>query len=491
MTIATPPARTRFAPSPTGSLHIGSARTALYAWLLARQTGGQFLLRIEDTDRNRFVEGATQEIIEGLRWLGLDWDEGPDVGGPHAPYVQSERLPIYAAHARQLLDAGRAYESYWSPLEMEAWRSENEDAAAVDINQRLRSMTADEMARRRDAGVAPAVLFKVDNAGETVTHDLIRGEMRTPNKTLRDPVLLKSDGYPTYHLAALVDDRLMDISHVIRAQEWLPSFPVHAQIIDAFGWQRPLYIHPSVLLNPSGKGKMSKRFVSDKPIFVRGFKDMGYLPEAVLNWVALMGWAESGGDKEVYTVPQLVEAFDLDRVKASPAAVSFEKADWLNKVHIRALAPEDLAERLLPFLQRSGLKVGVRDVMPLVPLVQERITTLDEAAELLDFFFVEPPMPPAADLVPGKLTPGEATEALAAARDVLATVEAFDAATLDPALRGLAEARGMKAGDLLSILRVALSSKRVAPPLFETLALLGRETSLARLDRALGALQTA
>ena len=491
MTRYTPPARTRFAPSPTGSLHIGGARTALYAWLLARQTGGQFLLRIEDTDRNRFVEGATQEFIDSLRWLGLDWDEGPDVGGPHGPYVQSERLPIYETHVRRLLEAGRAYESYWSPTEMEGWRSENEDAAAADINQRLRSMPPAEIAHRRDAGVVPAVLFKVDNEGETVTHDLIRGEIRTPNKTLRDPVLLKSDGYPTYHLAALVDDHLMDISHVIRAQEWLPSYPVHAQIIDAFGWERPQFVHPSVFLNPSGKGKMSKRFVSDKPIFVRGFKEMGYLPEAVLNWVALMGWAESGGDKEVYTVPQLVEAFDLERVKASPAAVSFEKADWLNKVHIRALTPEDLAERLLPFLQKSGLHVGVRDVMPLVPLVQERITTLDEAAELLDFFFVEPPMPEATDLVPGKLTPTEATEALAAARDLLATAEPFDAATLDRALRGLAEARGMKAGDLLSILRVALSSKRVAPPLFETLALLGRETSLARLDRALGVLQPA
>ena len=487
------PARTRFAPSPTGVLHVGGARTAFYSWLLARQTGGQFLLRIEDTDRARYIAHGSEEIIRGLRWLGLDWDEGPDVGGPYGPYTQSERLPVYREHVQWLLDHGHAYEAFWSAEEMEGFSKEVGAANAAAINVRIRSMSDTEKARRRAAGVTPVVLFAVPNEGETVVYDEIRGEIRVPNKQLRDPVILKSDGFPTYHLAAMVDDHLMEITHVLRAEEWLPSLPVHSLIIRAFGWDLPKFVHPSVFLDPSGKGKMSKRrgSTTEQPTFVRDFQEAGYLPEAVLNWSALMGWAESGGERQVYTVPELIAAFSLDRVRPSPAGVNYDKLNWINGMHIRALSPLDLAARLAPFLARDGLVVTVRDLVPLVPLIQERITVLDEASDLLDFFFVTPPEPPLADLVPKKLTPEQALAALQAARALVAAVEPFDAETLEAQLRALADERGLKAGDLFTILRVALSTKRVAPPLFGTMVCLTRATTLARLDRALGVLQPA
>jgi glutamyl-tRNA synthetase len=481
------PARTRFAPSPTGSLHIGGARTAFYDWLLARQTGGQFILRIEDTDRNRFVEGGVEEIMDGLRWLGLDWDEGPDKGGPYGPYLQSERLPIYHQYIQRLLDSGHAYRAYHSKEEIDAIRAAVGESDAVEFNRRLRSMPADEIARREADGVQPIVLFRMPDDGDTQVHDEIRGDIRFPNRSLRDPVLLKSDGFPTYHFAAMVDDGAMKITHVLRSEEWLPSLPLHALIIKALGWEMPHFYHPSVFLDPSGKGKMSKRrgSTTDQPTFVRDFREAGFLPEAILNWAALMGWAESGGDREVYTVPELIEAFSLDRLRPSPAAVNYDKAEWLNGVHIRALPADELARRLVPFMHRAGISVSADDLIPLVPLVQERLTLLDEAPDLLDFFFVPPPPPDPAELVPKKLTPAEARGALEATRAYLATVESFDAGTLEAGLRALAEERGIKAGDLFTILRVALSSKRVAPPLFGTIAHLGWATTAARLDRAL------
>ncbi|MFN8483118.1 MAG: glutamate--tRNA ligase [Anaerolineae bacterium] len=486
------PFRGRVAPSPTGFLHIAVARAALYNWLSARKLGGQFILRIEDTDRTRYVEGSLDNIKSGLRWLGLEWDEGPDVGGPYGPYVQSERLPIYHAYIQTLLDSGHAYETYYSKDELDAIRDAVGEADPVAFNRRVRSMPEEEKARRREAGVRPAVLFKMPEEGETVVYDEIRGEIRFPNKSLRDPVLLKSDGFPTYHFAAMVDDGLMRITDVLRGVEWLPSLPLHVQVIQALGWETPRFYHLSLFLDPSGKGKMSKRKGSNEyPIFVHQLREMGYLPEALLNWIALMGWAETSGDREIYTVPELIEAFDLRRVRAAPAAVDYDKAEWLNGVHIRMLAPDDLARRIAPFMAAAGFDVTAEQIEPMVPLIQERMANLTEAVELLDFFFVTPPAPEGAELTPKKLTPADAAGELEAAREVLAGLEPFDAASIEAALRGMAEARGIKPGDLFTILRVALSSKRVAPPLFGTIACLGRETTLARIDRALGILQPA
>ena len=490
MPLSAAPVRVRFAPSPTGSLHIGTARTALFDWLLARQTGGQFILRIEDTDRAREVPASLDELMEGLRWLGLEWDEGPDIGGPYGPYVQSQRLPIYHEHAQRLLDSGDAYEAYYSSEEIEAITKSVGQGDAAEVNRLMRAMPADEARRRREAGVKPAVLFKVPLDGETVARDEIRGEIRTPNRTLRDPVLIKSDGFPTYHLAAMVDDYLMKITHVLRGQEWLPSLPFHMLIIRAFGWEPPLFVHPSIFLDPSGKGKMSKRrgSTTDQPTFVRDFRAGGYLPEAVVNWAALMGWGEEGGDREVYTIPELVQAFKLERVRPSPTAVNYEKLDWLNGVHIRMLAPDELARRLVPFMHRAGVAVCRDDLLPLVPLIQQRLTTLDEAPDLLDFFFVPPPAPTVEELIPKKMTAADTRAALEASRALLATLEPFTAESIEAALRGLAEARGWKVGDLFSILRVALSSKRVAPPLFGTIEQLGHATTLERIDQALALL---
>lgn len=485
------PARTRFAPSPTGSLHIGTARTALYSWLLARQTGGQFILRIEDTDRNRYVEGSLEELMAGLRWLGLHWDEGPDVSGPYGPYLQSQRLAIYQRYADRLVEQGLAYAAYWSPDEIDAIRQAVGEASAMLMNDRLRSMPDDEKKRRRDAGVNSVIMFRVDNSGETVVYDEIRGEIRTPGKTLRDPVLIKSDGFPTYHLAAMVDDYEMKITHVLRAQEWLPSYPVHMQLIRALGFEAPKFIHPSVFLDPSGKGKMSKRrgSTTDQPTFVRDFRAAGYLPEAVINWAALMGWAEEGGEREFYSVADLITAFDIRRVRPSPTAVNYEKLDNFNGMHIRALDERDLARRITPFMVRAGIPVSADDLLPLIPLIHKRIETLQDAVDLLDFFFVPPAMPKPEDLVPKKLTPTETLAALQATRDLLAALEPFEDAAIETALRALAEQRSLRAGDLFTILRVALSNKQVAPPLFGTMAYLGRSTTLERLDAALAVLQ--
>ena len=487
------PVRVRFAPSPTGTLHIGGARTALYSWLIARKTGGQFILRIEDTDRDRYVEGGVEEIFRSLRWLGLHWDEGPDISGPYGPYVQSQRLPIYHEYARKLVDQGDAYAMYYSQNEIEQIRQRVGEANIAAVNEKLRAMPVEEQERRRATGQTPAILFRMPDDGETVVRDDVRGEIRVSNKMLRDPVLLKSDGFPTYHFAAMLDDALMKITHVLRAEEWLPSLPLHANRIRALGFDMPHFIHPSVFLDPSGQGKMSKRKGSsvEQPVFVRDFREAGYLPEATLNWAALMGWAEAGGEREVYTIPELIAAFSLDRVRPSPAAVNYDKLDWINGVHIRALAPADLAARLVPFMVRAGLNVTSADLIPLVPLVQERLTTLEEAADLLDFFFVSPPPPDPAELTPKKLTPQDAADALAAARALIADQEPFEAAALEVALRGLAEQRGIKAGDLFTILRVALSSKRVAPPLFGTMVCLTRAVTLERLDRAMSLMQPA
>jgi len=379
-----PPARVRFAPSPTGLTHLGSARTALYDFLIARQTVLQFILRLEDTDRKRFVPGAEEELMDSLRWLGLQWDEGPDVGGPHAPYRQSERKVIYQEYARRLVEIGQAYYCFCQLQRLEQVRQEQlRNKLPVRYDGTCRRLAPQEAERRVAAGEPHVVRFKMPEEGTITVNDRLRGEITVENRNLDDYIIVKTDGLALYHLAAMVDDHLMGITHVIRGSEWLPTFPLHVHIIRAFGWQEPEWVHLSVFLKPSGKGKMSKRETAElmkdqHSIFVKDLKDLGYLPEAVINWIALMGWSYDDRT-EVFTLPDLIEKFSLDRLNPSPAAINFTKLDHFNGLHIRNLATADLAQRVKPFLEQAGYIVEDEKLLKVIPIIQQRIATLAEA----------------------------------------------------------------------------------------------------------------
>ena len=474
--------RVRFAPSPTGYLHVGGARTALFNWLFARKHNGAFILRIEDTDRTRYEPEAVQNIMDSLRWLGLEWDEGPEVGGDYGPYYQSQRLDLYQKYAQQLVDSGHAYRCYCSPERLALTREERRSRGEPNLgyDRHCRYLTAKERAEYEAQGIVPVVRLKVPLEGQTSFHDVLHGDTTVDNASLDDLVLLKSDGYPTYHLANVVDDHLMEISHIMRADEWLPSVPKHVLLYDAFGWEIPVYAHLPVILAPTGKGKLSKRHGG---VAVHEFRREGYLPEAMVNFLALVGWAYD--DKtEFFTRQELIEKFSLEGVNKSPAAFSYDKLEWMNGAYIRQLGLDDLAERLMPFLTGAGLPADLATVQRIVPLVQERLKKLVEVVEWTDFFFTadfdyDPQL-----LIGKKMSAEESLAALRKARETLAALPDFEEETLEEALRTLVEELGLKAGPLFGIIRVAATGKKVAPPLFGTLSVLGRERVLERMDYA-------
>ncbi|MCJ7622707.1 MAG: glutamate--tRNA ligase, partial [Anaerolineaceae bacterium] len=368
------PARVRFAPSPTGVLHLGSARTALIDYLLARKTGGQFILRIEDTDQKRFVSGAEDEFIKGLHWLGIEWDEGPDVGGPYGPYRQSERKEIYQQHAKDLIEAGKAYYCFCTPERLQKMRQERiKRKENPQYDGFCRSLPPEESANRVLNGEKHVIRFKTPKDGRTTVKDCSRGEITVENHMIDDYILIKSDGLAVYHLAAMVDDHLMKITHVIRGSEWLPTFPLHALIIRAFGWDEPIWVHLSVFLKPSGKGKMSKRDIvdmkkGDRSIFIKDMKGLGYLPEAVVNWTALMGWSYDD-HQEFFTEQDLIEKFSLEKLNPSPAAINFSKLDHFNGLHIRSLAREEVVVRVAPYYEAAGLQVDKERLYKMIPII--------------------------------------------------------------------------------------------------------------------------
>jgi glutamyl-tRNA synthetase len=480
-------ARVRFAPSPTGHLHIGGARTALYNYLLARQTGGQFILRIEDTDLKRNTPEAEEELKTALRWLGLQWDEGPDAGGPHAPYHQRARKAIYLEHARRLLETGHAYRCFCAPERLAQMRDyQMKNKQPLHYDGLCRRLDPAEAAARAAAGEAHTIRFKVPEDGSTTARDYLRGDITVENKQIDDFIIVKSDGYALYHLAAMVDDHLMGITHVFRGAEWLGTFPLHVLIVRALGWEEPVWVHLSVFLKPAGKGKMSKRDVSsEQSIFVLGLRDLGYLPEAINAWVALMG-ASFGPEEDFLTLDEMAQAFALDHLNPAPARVNFEKLDHFNGLAIRRLAPEEAARRVRPFMERAGLSPDEGTLARLMPIVQPRITTLDDAVDMAGFFFRPPPAVAAEALAPKGMTPEQAREALRRAGETLEGIpaKAFTHDQLEPPLRALAEALGVKAGQLFGLLRVAVTGQPVSPPLFETMEILGRE-------RVLGSVRTA
>lgn len=488
--------RVRFAPSPTGDPHVGNIRTALFNWLYARHTGGVFILRIEDTDQARAAGGALEAIFESLEWLGLDWDEGPRVGGPYAPYVQSERLAIYQEAAERLVREGYAYHCYCTPEELAQMRREQQSRGLPPrYDRRCRNLSNGErQAREGDPDKSGRVVrFRTPPEGDPITvNDVIWGDVAFDPSVLDDFVLLKSDGYPTYHLANVLDDHAMRISHVLRAEEWLPSTPRHLLLYQALGYEPPQFGHLPMILGPD-RAKLSKRHGATALLDYR--KD-GFLPEAMRNFLALLGW--SLDDKtEIIPLDELVRHFSLERVGKSPAIFNHEKLTWMNGVYLRQLPADELANRLAKALEsrieHHQTPVHVPPdpdyLRAVVPLVQERLKTLnpEEAWNLCSFFLVETPeyqVP----LVPRGLG-GEATRAaLQATIAALQPMPVFDVGAIEHVLRALAERLQLRTRELFGAIRIAVTGRTAAPPLFDTLAVLGKERVLSRLGHAVATL---
>ncbi len=482
------PARTRVAPSPTGHMHLGTARTALYDYLLAKKTGGQFILRIEDTDIKRTVPGSEQEIMDGLRWLGLQYDEGPDIGGPRGPYRQTERREIYQSHIKTLIASGHAYPCFCTAERLEQVRQEQmKNKQNPHYDGTCRRLDSDDAARRMANGEQFIVRFKMPTEGVTTAHDHLRGEIVTENKQLNDYVLLKTDGLPTYHLAAMVDDHEMGITHVIRGSEWLPTFPLHVNVVRAFGWEEPIWIHLSVFLKPSGKGKMSKRDTATAmkegySIFVKDMNELGFTPEGVLNWCGLMGWGVAEDD--VLTMQDMIERFTIDSLTPSPAAINFQKLDHFNGTHIRLLQTEELVRRLKPYFLADGLEVDNDTLVRIIPLIRERLVTLDDCLAFGAFFFKDSVEPKREDLIAKDLDAPRSAAIARKAYALLAAQPDLSHARAEPPMRAYVEESGLSPNQVFGIVRVAVTGQKVSPPLFESMEIIGREKVLERLEKA-------
>lgn len=470
--------RTRIAPSPTGDPHVGTAYVALFNYAWARKHGGQFILRIEDTDRERSSRASEEMIFQSLRWLGLSWDEGPDVGGPHAPYRQSERLAIYREHVEELLERGAAYPCFCTKERLDALREQQRRAKApvMGYDRHCRRLPKGEaQARRRSE--PHVVRLAMPTEGVTRVRDYLRGELEFDNTLVDDQVLLKSDGYPTYHLANVVDDHLMGVTHVIRAEEWISSLPKHAQLYRAFGWEEPVFCHLPLLRN-ADRSKISKR---KNPTSLNFYRRAGFLPEALLNYLALMGWTMPDG-REEFTLDEFVNAFTLDRIVLGGPVFDLTKLTWLNGKYIRALSAEELLERL------RGELLSDEYLLRVMPLVRERIDKLEDFIAYSAFFFVGEvayDQQARSKLVPKGREGGEVAALLAdLLEERIDPLLEWRKERLEASLREFALQRGWKAADLFMTVRVAVTGRTATPPLFETMEVLGKEVCRRRLRNA-------
>jgi glutamyl-tRNA synthetase len=468
----------------------------LYNYLIAKKLGGTFILRIEDTDQKRLVEGAEQELIDNLHWLGIEWDEGPDVGGPNGPYHQSERKDIYLKFAEELIERDQAYYCFCTPERLERMRQDQQKNKEVPhYDGTCRRLSKAEAQARVDAGEAHTIRFKMPHEGTTTVHDLLRGDITFENRNLDDYILVKSTGLALYHLAATVDDHLMGITHVIRGSEWLPTFPLHSMIHRAFGWDEPQWVHLSIFLKPSGKGKMSKREAADlikdgHSIFLKELRGLGYLPEAVINWVALMGWSYDD-HTEFFTMQDLKEKFNLEHLNPSPAAINFTKLDHFNGLHIRSLSLEDLAARVKPFFVEQGYAADEATLLKIAPIIQERLQGLDDAPELAGFFFRADVVPAAQELLVKGLSAKESLELAEKILSILEMLPDMKLETTEPPFRELVEQSGLKAGQVFGLMRIAVTGQKVSPPLFESMEIIGKEMVVKRMKTAVTMLDEA
>ncbi|GAF02054.1 glutamate--tRNA ligase [Saccharicrinis fermentans] len=496
--------RVRFAPSPTGPLHIGGVRTALFNYLFAKKHGGDFILRIEDTDQTRFVEGAEAYINASLDWLGIAVDEGVAQGGSYGPYKQSERKDIYLQYAERLINEGWAYYAFDTPEELSAKREAAEAEKtkfSYDMNTRMGlrnslSLSAEEVEKLKADGVAYVVRFKMPENEEVKAVDMIRGEVTFNTAILDDKVIFKSDGLPTYHLANVVDDYLMKISHVIRGEEWLPSMPLHIMLYRALGWEdeRPEFAHLPLILKPTGKGKLSKRD-GDKagfPVFplewklsddelASGYRECGYFPEAVVNLLALLGW-NPGTEQEIFSMEQLIEAFSIERVNKSGARFDPEKAKWFNHQYLIHRSDADLAERFLPILKEKGVEADMALVQQVVGLVKERVSFVAELWEQLSFFFVAPTEYD--PKVVKKRWKGDVPAFMAELSADLEAVAQWKAEDIKTAISAKIEEKGLGFGLVMNAFRLALVGGGFGPDLMTIAELIGKEETLARVRNA-------
>lgn len=495
--------RVRFAPSPTGPLHIGGVRTALYNYLFARKNGGDFILRIEDTDTTRFVPGAEQYIIESFRWLGIEFDEGVSVGGTRGPYRQSERRDIYKKCVKTLIDSGKAYVAFDTPQELEARRIDTpnfqyDSTTRMSMRNSL-TMGLDEVDNLMESGARYVVRMLVEPGRDILVNDIVRGEVIVNSSVLDDKVLYKSvDEMPTYHLANIVDDHYMEISHVIRGEEWLPSAPLHVLLYDAFGWSdtMPKFAHLPLLLKPEGSGKLSKRD-GDRlgfPVFPLewkeadggdiwpGYREKGYLPEALLNFLALLGW-NPGNDQELMSIDEMVLLFSLEKCGKSGARFNYQKLDWFNREYIIRKPDSEIAALFAPIIARHGVDVSFESIITVVGVMKERVSFVNELWDVCKFFFV-PPLE-YDDKSLRKWWKDETAERVSELCDFLESQESFESLDLEPAVMDWISAKGYAVGKVVNALRVALVGAAVGPGLFLITQFLGKKETLSRARRAL------
>jgi glutamyl-tRNA synthetase len=477
-----PDIRVRFAPSPTGYLHVGGLRTALYNYLFARKHNGRFILRIEDTDRNRYVEGAVENLIETLRWAGLDYDEGPRKEGVSAPYVQSERIALYREHVEQLLASGKAYYAFDTPQELEEMRKAQEKQKLTPkYDRRALQLSSGEVRRKLESGAPAVVRMKIPDGTTVAFHDLIRGPVEFASEQLDDQVLLKSDGYPTYHLANVVDDHLMGISHVIRGDEWLSSTPKHVLLYSYFGWDLPAFAHLPLLLNPD-KSKLSKR---QGDVAVEDYRKKGYLPEALVNFVAFLGW-NPGDEREIFSKEDLIREFSLERVGKSGAVFNIEKLNWLNAQHLRQKSGTEILAMLRPLLESPAAGGGEFTdtyLLRVVEAMRERVSFVGEYLEKAPYFFRAPA---AYDPeIAGKRWKPESPEYLRTLMREFAALQHEQPADFEAALVRTAEQLQIKKSDLIHPLRLAVSGMGAGPGLYDILAILGKDETIRRIAAAI------
>ena len=516
--------RVRYAPSPTGMQHIGGVRTALFNYLFARSQGGKFILRLEDTDRTRYDEKYVQNLYDTMAWLGIDWDEGGSKGGEYGPYVQSERFELYKKYAQELVEKGEAYYCFCDAERLERIRKiQTENKLPPGYDRNCRHLTPEEIKANLDAGKPYVIRLKVPLEGETKFHDHLLGDIVWKNEDISpDPVLLKSDGFPTYHLANIVDDHMMKISHVMRAQEWIPSTPLHVQMYRAFGWEHPEFCHLPMVNGSDGK-KLSKRHGSTS---LNEFRARGYLPQAIVNYVALLGCSYEEG-KDMYTLEELGKAFRLEHLNKAPAVFDYKKLEWYNGQYIRALSDEELYKWTLPFItgtgdalleinpenpqpkpnvgpEFSGVALGedgkpycvdksmnmssddvVSSLMQLMPLIKERLKFLTDAAEMVHFLFTEPAVPAKENIIPKKLDEAKTKEVLEDAKAFVDVVFEKGHDDAEAFAKSEAERMGIKLGDFMMPIRLAVTGSRISPPLIGSIQILGKEKSLARIERTL------
>jgi len=470
------PVRVRIAPSPTGDPHVGTAYIALFNYAFAKKSGGAFVLRIEDTDQARSRADSEQMIFDALRWVGLSWDEGPDVGGPYGPYRQSERGPIYQRHAAMLIERGTAYRCFCTADRLNQLKIQQQaEKKSFGYDRRCRGLAPDEVQAQLAAGTPHTVRLAAPLTGSVTVHDRLRGDVVIDVEQVDDQVLLKSDGLPTYHLANVVDDHLMEITHVIRAEEWISSTPKHVLLYQAFGWDQPEWLHMPLLRN-ADKSKISKR---KNPVSINYYRDTGILPQALLNFLGLMGWS-FGDDREKFTLAEMIDVFSWDRISLGGPVFNLDKLTWLNEKYIHELDYDQLVDALF------GWRLNREYLRKVLPLVRERVKKLDEVIPAIEYFFSGDldygPM--LAELVVPEVAASDVAKGLHAFVERFEAREGFDGPALEQDARAWCEALGWKTKHAFMLLRIAVTGRKASPPLFDTMAVLGKEITRRRLRRA-------